>query len=219
MIIDNITFPRAVRTSYAQFAEDIYLDVYFRNRGFTFKPFYVDVGAHHPVYKSNTYNFYKRGWHGINIDGDPRVNPLFDLYRPNDNMLNILVGQESEKVQFSLYREGAVNSITTGYANSLFATSSAFAKLNAVTVPLTDVLKEYAPVEREFAFISVDCEGYDLGVLKSNNWDIWRPEVTVVKVHELNMLNARDNEVVQYMTSVGYKLRSYMCVTAFFERE
>ena len=30
--------------------------------------FYVDIGAHHPVHRSNTCLLYQSGWRGINID-------------------------------------------------------------------------------------------------------------------------------------------------------
>ena len=46
--------------------------------------FYVDIGAHHPVYYSNTYHFYCRGWRGINVDARTGSMELFNLLRPRD---------------------------------------------------------------------------------------------------------------------------------------
>ena len=33
--------------------------------------FYVDVGVFYPIFMSNTYGFYRRGWRGMNIDARP----------------------------------------------------------------------------------------------------------------------------------------------------
>ena len=33
--------------------------------------FYIDIGAFNPIFLSNTYYFYSRGWYGINVDATP----------------------------------------------------------------------------------------------------------------------------------------------------
>ena len=37
------------------------------------KGIYVDLGCFHPTRSNNTFEFYKRGWKGLNID----LNPLY----------------------------------------------------------------------------------------------------------------------------------------------
>ena len=51
--------------SYSQEGEDMVLARYLEGQK---NGFYVDVGAHHPFRFSNTYHFYLKGWHGVNID-------------------------------------------------------------------------------------------------------------------------------------------------------
>ena len=69
---------------FSQEGEDGVLD-----RLFGGKPhgFYVDVGSHHPQRYSNTYLFYLRGWHGINIDPLPGTKIRFDLLRKRELMV------------------------------------------------------------------------------------------------------------------------------------
>lgn len=58
------------KVSYSLFGEDIILRTFFEKQK---KGFYVDIGAYHPFMISNTAYFYKRGWHGINIEASPNL--------------------------------------------------------------------------------------------------------------------------------------------------
>lgn len=53
--------------------------------------FYVDVGAHHPTRFSNTYLFYLRGWHGVNVDAMPGSMAEFRRLRPRDLNIEALI--------------------------------------------------------------------------------------------------------------------------------
>ena len=78
------------RISYSQFGEDIaahtLLKQYQIEHGF-----YLDVGAYHPVYLSNTYLFYQRGWSGITIEPTPGSAAEFRAIRPRDIHLDCVV--------------------------------------------------------------------------------------------------------------------------------
>ena len=53
---------------HSQFGEDRYI---YKNIDLPEKGIFVDVGAGHPIYLSNTYFFEKNGWTGVCIDADP----------------------------------------------------------------------------------------------------------------------------------------------------
>ena len=76
--IRNKLFDGFALKSYSQEGEDMVLSRIFSDKN---KGFYVDVGAHHPIRFSNTYKFYKLGWHGINIEPNPDSFNLFTMYR------------------------------------------------------------------------------------------------------------------------------------------
>ena len=55
--------------------------------------FYLDIGAYHPIHKSNTLALYAQGWQGINVEASPsRINSFFFL-RAGDVNLNTAVGK------------------------------------------------------------------------------------------------------------------------------
>ena len=51
--------------AHSAYGEDVFLNKVFFNINIGF---FVDVGALHPINGSLTYNLYKKGWNGINID-------------------------------------------------------------------------------------------------------------------------------------------------------
>jgi hypothetical protein len=69
--------------------------------------------------------------------------------------------------------------------------------------PLSDILRHYA-VGLPIDFLSVDCEGHDLAVLKSNDWSRFRPKVVIAEDHEPRY----DGPIHEYMASQGYV---YLC--------
>jgi hypothetical protein len=58
------------KVSYSQSGEDVIVDFIFQILKIQ-KPSYLDVGAHHPSYLSNTYLFYQKGCQGVCIEPDP----------------------------------------------------------------------------------------------------------------------------------------------------
>ena len=59
--------------------------------------FFVDIGAFHPIDRSNTRILKSQGWKGINVDGNPdRVRYFFGM-NFNDLNLNYAIGKEEDE--------------------------------------------------------------------------------------------------------------------------
>jgi hypothetical protein len=56
-------------------------------------------------------------------------------------------------------------------------------------------------------FMSVDTEGYDLQVLKSNDWNVFKPKVICVEsaVFANNNIYDEENNLSVYLANLGYK--------------
>ena len=176
--------------------------------------FYVDVGAHHPLRFSNTYFLYKQGWRGINIDPNPGTKALFDSYRPQDiNLDEVVSDVDGSTVFFDIYSEPALNSAVSGRRAGLEQFFSH--TVERVTSRLDTILNKHLPAGVDVNVLSIDVEGLDLQVLMSNNWDIVRPQYVLTET-EVNLMDPNASDVVNYMRSVGYRLRSYLYITAVF---
>ncbi len=103
-VFDRVNFlERAVRrvflpsaqVSYSQFGEDLIVRYLFDMLG-TKQPTYLDIGANHPRFISNTYYFYKRGARGVLVEPNPRLCKVLRSVRPRDVVLEVGIGLTAE---------------------------------------------------------------------------------------------------------------------------
>ncbi|WP_373526227.1 hypothetical protein [Nostoc sp.] len=105
--------------SHSQFGEDMV--VRFLTNDSTLG-FYVDIGAHHPVYISNTYHFYSKGWRGINIDAIPGSMDVFKVLRPKDINLELCLSPlEGEEIDFFIFDRPAFNTFCSQRVDEVVA--------------------------------------------------------------------------------------------------
>lgn len=181
--------------------------------------FYVDVGAHHPTRYSNTQHFYQRGWRGINVEPAPGLIEEFYRLRPRDINLNLAIAAEEGEVDMVLFQEPALSTCDPAMAaaRSESAPHAVIGRKRVPSMPLADVLAKYVPDGTKIDFLSVDVEGYDEVVLRSNNWSRWRPRLVVVEdVHVCTVNQIAESSVSLYLTSVGYECISKMGLSMIF---
>ncbi len=197
--------PEDFKRSYSQQGEDMILHSLFQTRA---TGFYVDVGAHHPVRYSNTYYFYRRGWSGINIDAMPGSMAPFRRFRPRD--VNIEAGVAAERGVLPYYRfdEPGVN----GFAfdeDRLRELSESFKfrdKIEVETFPLAEILEKHVPRGRQIDFMTIDVEGLDLQVLRSNDWTAYRPAVVVAEdLAAFTLAAVVNSPLSRYLGDLGYE--------------
>lgn len=61
--------------------------------------------------------------------------------------------------------------------------------------PLSKILDNYLDRDTKLDFMSVDAEGFDLEVLKSNDWDKYRPTVLLVESLDFDLLSSGSSEI------------------------
>lgn len=202
---------------YGQDGEDLILDRLLERQA---QGFYVDVGAHHPVRFSNTYMFYKRGWCGINIDAMPGSMKKFERVRPRDINVECGVAGSAGKLMYYRFNEPALNTFDAAEAQLKNKPPYQLLDVVEVTVARLDTLLErHLPVGQEIDFLSVDVEGKDEEVLRSNDWSRYRPRFILAETLRTDMLGMSECPVVRLLLSVGYKPVAKVYNTSFFERE
>lgn len=199
--------------SYAQEGEDIILNSIFKN---VQKGFYVDVGAHHPMKYSNTYFFYKKGWNGINIDAMPGSMKLFNKIRKRDINLEMGVAKEEGVLDYYMFKEPALN----GFLSSEEAKSKKSDILRCKKIfvlPLSKILDKHLKKGKKIDFLSVDVEGLDLDVLKSNNWEKYKPEVILVEIRSNDYSELTNDEVHKFLQNKNYSLIAKTRLNAIYK--
>jgi len=204
--------------SYSQEGEDLVLRRFLKDE--TEPGFYVDIGAHHPERFSNTAYYSKLGWRGINIDADPNLIDQFIASRPNDINLALGVGLDEAAMVFHIFNEKALNTFDENLAAERSKVPHYYveAKRKVAILPLAKILKDYLPKGQKISFMSVDVEGKDLEVLKSNDWSQYRPDYIITECLEARrLLEIGADPVVKYLTKQGYEPIAKTLYSIFFQ--
>ena len=207
-----------VQKIFSQSGEDLFLQQNFF--GTQQSGFYVDVGAHHPYRFSNTALFHARGWRGINIDVDQRAIDAFNSVRPHD--INVLCGVADQvgTLNLHLFGEGAVNT----FSESLAAEYQRHPGREVIAVepvnvrPLSSILAEHLPPHQSIDLMSVDVEGFDEIVLRSNDWALYRPTALCVEMDGVYPDELGEQAIVMFMAEQGYRVRGMTTLSTIFQR-
>ncbi|MBW8683725.1 FkbM family methyltransferase [Chitinophaga rhizophila] len=207
---------RYLAPAYSSEGEDLILKRIFDNKT---NGVYVDVGAHHPFRVSNTYLFYKMKWTGINIDPMPGSKALFDRYRPQDVNLEMGVSATRQHLTYHIFNEPALNTFSTDKVEEYTQDPKyqVIREKKIETWPLADILDHYLPAGSSIDFLTIDAEGLDMDVLRSNNWKKYRPAYILVESNPF-LLSEMDNcELGQFMQHAGYAIFAKTYYTYFFK--
>lgn len=194
---------------HSQDGEEMFLREFFGDKK---NGFYVDVGAYHPFRFSNTQWAYERGWRGINIEPNIDGYKKFIWARPRDINLNCGVSEIGGGSELSYYEfeEGALNT----FCENLTDTKSVKRIHLIPTRRLDAVFEEYHT--EQIDFLDIDVEGYELYVLSSNNWEMYRPTIVLIE-QKMSMDDVINSTVHTYMKQKGYQAVSKYNRTVIYQ--
>jgi len=86
------------------------------------------------------------------------------------------------------------------------------------TETLSSILNKNLPQGKEIDFLSIDVEGLDLQVLRSNNWDLYKPKFILVEdlLQDFNLI-MKNSEVKKYLEEKNYILFAKTVNTVFYK--
>lgn len=196
--------------SFSQAGEDLILNCIFNNAN---KGFFIDVGANHPTKASNTYYFYKKGWTGINIDALPEAIKSFEKRRKKDVNIQCGVSDVESTMEFYSFKSSSYNTFRKELVNEIEKVTELL-NVKEIHVKKLSSILEHQNI-KEIDFMSVDVEGLDLNVLKSNDWKRFHPKVVIVEDfnHGIEITNS---PIYQFMDSLGYIYFCQTCTNVFY---
>lgn len=193
------------RKSYSQSGEDMIVDNIFRLRGIT-HPSYIDIGANHPYFISNTAIFYERGCRGINIEANPQLVAAFQTYRPEDINLTVGISGKEGELDFYIMEDNTLSTFSEKERDYMVGNGKKLARtekirLTTVSAVLADCFNGTFP-----DFLSLDAEGMDFDILKSINYDQYSPKVICVEAAEYSPIGAgkRKTELIDFLGAKGF---------------
>lgn len=201
--------------AYSQEGEDLVLRRLFNDAR---SGFYVDVGAHHPKRFSNTYLLYRAGWRGINIEPNPAVAAAFRRARARDVNLTVGVSDVPGELMYHQFDEPALNTFDEGTATSI-ANGGRYRIVARTPVRvrrLDELLDEHLPAGTRIDVLTIDVEGHDLPVLRSNDWTRFTPRCVLVEANGASLARIADAPVHDFLTAAGYDIFAKTVNTLFY---
>lgn len=215
---DSVKFQK---TSYSQCGEDLIVKFIFDNLNIK-NPSYIDIGAHHPYYISNTALFYQTGSVGINIEPDPILFEAFEKNRKKDKNLNIGISDCEDVLDFYIISSPTLNTFSKEEAvNYEKEGSFKIQKTQKIKVnTLQNVLNEFS--NGIFPqFLSVDAEGIDELIIKSIDFEKNFPIVICIETISFSTTGngVKNTKLIDYIVSKGYLVYADTNINTIFVRK
>ncbi len=208
------------RVSHAQCGEDLLIQYVFNALGNS-RISYLDIGAHHPSYLSNTYYFYLKGHRGVCIEPDATLVPAFAKERPGDRLLNIGIAPTEGIADFYVMSTPTLNTFSREEAERF----ASYGKQKIERVVPVRIRHINAVMAEEFGgapnLLSLDVEGLDLPILLSLDFEHHAPDVVCVETltYTEDRSERKITEIIEFMESRGYFVYADTYVNSIFVRQ
>ena len=185
--------------------EKIILDLFDNN----FKGKFVDLGCFHPTRHNNTFELYKKGWRGINVDLNPFTIELFNFFRPKDININTAISNKNEEVE--LYYINEFNTQNTLDKNHLEflkrhhnVSQKQIIKKKIYTEKLENILKKYN--FKQIDFLNIDIEGHELKILENFDFENTYVKTICVEMIDHNEKSKEKNHKIKQILNKNFYL-------------
>lgn len=164
--------------SHARNREDVLLARAFAHQS---SGFFVDVGAHDPVYDSVTKYLTDHGWNGINVEPNPGLIYSFQKSRPRDINLAVAVASKpSVSTFFEVTTQPQLSTLSAIQADTYLRAGHLVREHQLSVVTLSDLLSQHVG-SRTIDLLSIDTEGAEREVLEGMDFNRWQPRVLLIE--------------------------------------
>jgi len=194
------------RKTYSQWGEDIVIEKYFQNK----KGKYVDIGCFHPIRHSNTCLLYNKGWSGTNIDLNPTSIDMCNIVRKNDN--NILAGlSDQTDKEVNIFFEHNFSPGNSLHFKNFSSGEIKYSRKKTLTKKFSDL------VNHNFDFLNIDCEGEDLVILKTIDFNKFTPQLICIEIYS-DEVDYKKN-TYDFLNKFNYNLLGVKNFSHIFEKK
>lgn len=212
------------KQSYSQCGEDLIVDFLFTWVLNIKNPSFMDVGAHHPWYLSNTYLMYRKGSTGVNIEPDPYLFSSFPKLRKRDININkgVAFNTTSMEADFYIMSSRVLNTFSKSEATRVSGQGNVsieeIKKIELVNI--NDLFKKFYS-EKELDFLSIDVEGLDLNILNTIEFEQNKPKVICVETLEYaeQRIIKKNTETIDFLKSRDYFVYADTSINTIFARK
>ena len=143
----------------------------------------------------------------------------FDKIRPRDINIEKPVLDKKQVLTYYSFNEPALNGFSKELSNERARADNSYYIIfekDIETSTLTERLDNNLPENQEIDFLSIDVEGLDLMVLKSNDFEKYKPKVILIEILDSNLHDIEKNERSQYLKQCDYSIYAKAVNTVIF---
>lgn len=213
--IRGYLFP--LRKSASQYGEDLIveaaLETVFRINPKTVHGTYVDVGAFHPRFLSNTWRLARYGWNGVAVDFPAAKIHGFRI-RKNCIPVAAAIG-DTDGAELTVYRQPILLSAIDSASREHLASYPGVSEIFEDRVPVRSLQALLNELEiTDVDVLSIDVEGLDVTVLQGLG--PFRPKIIVIE--DASPFPEVNPVIESWMTSRGYRLYARAGVSLIYCR-
>ncbi len=188
---------QALRHSYAQRFQDLWA---LWECGLAANGYFVEFGAQHGLYGSNTYLLEQLGWNGVVAEPHPDYGDELRRVRGCAISTKCVYDRSGELVRFQAVKGRPALSTIEGFGDDLRRDlRTEYTVHDVETISLDDLLTE-ASAPRTIQFLSVDTEGSELRILRA--YDFRRHDIACICVE--HNYHQRE-ELLELLTTHGFR--------------
>jgi FkbM family methyltransferase len=195
--------------SYSRNLEDVVLHRVFGDVGVGT---YVDVGAGHPLWDSNTYALYRRGWRGVVVEPLLRFKPYNEAWnelRPGDTRVSSMAGAGIGKRELQIFESLQLSTGCAEVADLWTRGGKPPARTELLDVVRIADLMPPDPVH----FMNIDVEGMEREVIAGLGPRL--PWVVCLETTRPGTSQIHDPTIIDSLVSRGYRLAYFDGINAF----
>ena len=201
--------------SYSQWGEDAVLSQFFHEKNGS----YIDIGSGDPIVGNNTFFLYLRGWKGILVDPIKKNIEQSSYHRKKDKHVNKTVTNKAQSLFLWEFKNYGLSTVDKKRANMLQSQGHILKDHYEVeSITINELIKEFFSGRDILPqLLSIDVEGHELEVLKSNNWNTWQPRVICIEILVNDLFQITPAHT--FLFNLGYSLKASVGNSHIFVKE
>jgi FkbM family methyltransferase len=149
--------------------------------------FFVEVGANHPIKRSQSFHLERAGWTGVLIEPQPDLAAFLVTERKAKVFAVACTSPKEAGNTLPFHVAGPLSSLN---ADRMAPGAKADYVIMVPTRTLDDVLEE-ADAPQSFELLSIDVEGHEIEVMRGFDFAHWKPRLIMLEDHVENLKKHR----------------------------
>ena len=184
------------KLTYSMAGEDSVISHLIKHRAGDRNIGFVNIGAAHPMLLNDTFSLTRklrkknRLRMSIAVDPRPDLVWLWRIVRPKDHFINALVSDDPHADFYFNQFDSHNSSSNLHWAQGLSKSGESNSEVEKLQPVVTTLKKIYANSngfmnncqEVIYSILVIDVEGFELNVLRSNDWTLHKPDLIVIEI-------------------------------------